>query len=102
VSVQPYAPEALPPAGIDWGSHIPQIASVIQEAVLSSFAHTKTLIQYTQRTLCVPAYTQTMLRGRLCDTKWGFMSHKNRGATPMTHNCRTRPAAGVCGAGVAR
>jgi len=27
VSVQPYAPEALPPAGIDWESHIPQIAS---------------------------------------------------------------------------
>ncbi|MBP7145229.1 MAG: Fic family protein [Methanoculleus sp.] len=27
MTVQPYAPEPLPPAGIDWETHIPQIAS---------------------------------------------------------------------------
>jgi hypothetical protein len=73
----------------------------------------KTPIRYTQRILCIPEYTQTIPGERLwdtydphqnlCDTKWGFMSHKMSCATPATHNDRTRPAAGttVRGAGVA-
>ena len=77
------------------------------------FAYIKTRIRYTQRTLCIPEYTQTVPQGRLwdthdpqqmlCDMKCTFVSHKNGSATPVTHNDRTPETFGpaVCGAGVA-
>jgi hypothetical protein len=77
----------------------------------NQFVYVKTPIRYTQRTLCILEYTQTVPRGRLwdthdpqqilCDMKCTFVSHKNGSATPVTDNARTWPAAGpaVCGAG---
>jgi hypothetical protein len=75
----------------------------------NQFVYIKTPIRYTQRTLCIPEYTQTVPRGRLCDTHdpqqmlcditCTFVSHKNGSATPATDNDRTRPAAGPAGEG---
>ena len=56
----------------------------------------KTPIRHTQRTLCILWYTQTVPRGRLCNTHdpqqmlcditCTFVSHRNGSVTPVTDN----------------